>query len=398
MKIFEGKSPTEKKKLIAAFVLGGLALFVLAYNLIGMFSGGRKTTVSVTVSPTPTATASSRSGGGGSSSSSQMSGDAIQTLNQEQLYQEYTITPVVYTGAGYAPDAGRNIFAFYEPPAPTPYVPTPIPVKTVPPTPPPTPAPPPPMTLAHVSPQSVYAGSKSFRLEVNGDLFTPDSVIVWDGSQLPTTFVSPQKLTASISPGQIAGEGQRTIMVRTPDGVKFSNQVMLTVEAPPKPNFQYIGLMARSRSNNDTATLMEANKQNATPFNVRLNDIVGGRFRTVSISVSEVILEDTTLGFRHRIPIVRADSSGAPTGVGPGGRTGGGFGDRVPGGRFPQQQQPSYQPPPPSTYNPTMPGNTIVPQEIPGIPNNIPRAVPHPGQQQKTPPKPDDDDEDGDGY
>ena len=62
MKIFEGKSPEERNKIIAATVLGALALFAIGYNVIGFFPSSRKT-VSVNVSPSPTASvATNRTG------------------------------------------------------------------------------------------------------------------------------------------------------------------------------------------------------------------------------------------------------------------------------------------------------------------------------------------------
>ncbi|HLM02893.1 MAG TPA: hypothetical protein VK400_17710, partial [Pyrinomonadaceae bacterium] len=196
MKIFEGKTPSERKKLIAATALGALALLTLVYNFSG-FVGGRKTTVTVTVSPTPTATASTT---GGTQTTT------IQTLTPDEINSVYLTTPVAYTpGSFYAPDAGRNIFAFYEPPQPTPFVAQPVvetPPPTVPPTPPPTPLP---FLLSYVSPQNIYAGSAGFPLSVHGDKFTPDALIFWNGSQIPTTFVSPQQLRANIPANFIAG-------------------------------------------------------------------------------------------------------------------------------------------------------------------------------------------------
>ncbi|HEX8249527.1 MAG TPA: hypothetical protein VF599_15225 [Pyrinomonadaceae bacterium] len=374
MKIFEGKTPSEKKKLIAAMVLGGLAVLMLVYNFSG-FVGGRKTTVTVSVSPTPGATLSSSSG-------TQTSN--IQVLSQDQINQEWLTRPVVYTpGSFYAPDAGRNIFAFYEPPQPTPFEPLPVSIQTPPPPTPATPTPTPPVLVSYVSPQSVYAGSRNFRLEVNGDKFTPDSLIFWNGSQIPTSFVNTQKLTADISANLIAGEGQRSIEIRTPDGKLYSNPVMLNVQAPPRPTVQYIGAEIARRGNNNTAYFREPG--NPVEFGRRLSDIVNvntvnNRFRVVSISVNEVILEDTSLGFRHKLPLAR------PAGGGAGGvqttPSRGGF-DRTTPGRFPNEGTTV------TPYNPTMPQT----QEIPGIPNNIPRYVPPTPQQQK---KDEDDDEDGD--
>jgi hypothetical protein len=382
MKIFEGKTPSEKKKLIAALVLGSLAVLLLFYNMSGILFGGRKTNVTVSISPTPTATVNSS---GGTQTSSN-----IQLLTPAEVNDVWLTTPVVYAPSSfYAPDAGRNIFAFYEPPPPTPYVEPVQVIETPKPIPTPTATPPPPFTLGYVSPQSVYAGSRSFRLEVNGDKFTPDSLIIWNGSQIPTNFVSPQKLTADINANLIAGEGMRSIEVRTPDGKLYSNPVQMSVQAPPRPTVQYVGVELARRGNNNVAYFREPG--NPIEFGRRLSDIVNpstvnNRFRVVSISGNEVILEDTNLGFRHKLAIMRPNTTagGGQTTTTP---TRGGFDRTNPGGRFPTENTTVVP------YNPTLPQT----QEIPGIPNNIPRYVPpQPQQQQKQQKQDDDDDEDGD--
>ncbi len=184
MKIFEGKSPAERNKIIAAGVLGAMALLVVVYNIMTLYPS-RKTSVTVTASPTPTVSPRTN----------------LQTVSMPSREEEifgYTTNPIIYRpGSFYAPDAGRNIFAFYEPPPPTPYI-APIPVsKPETPLPTPTPTPIPPLLVGFVTPQSVYAGSKTFRLEVSGDKFTPDSLIYLNGSQLPTTFCGLTKVVGS---------------------------------------------------------------------------------------------------------------------------------------------------------------------------------------------------------
>ena len=62
-------------------------------------------------------------------------------------------------------------------------------------------------------------------------------------------------------------------------------------------------MIARKRGNNDTAYFQETGKP--LPFGARLNDVVSGRFRLVSISSGEVVFEDTSLGFRHRLALYR---------------------------------------------------------------------------------------------
>ncbi len=363
MAVLAAKTTTERNKLIAAILLGVLALFAL-YFAFGrsLFSGG--STAAAKASPTPKVNVTVTN-----------NPDKFKVPTAaEQNFNEVT-TSIVYSPGGiYAPDAGRNIFAFYEPPLPTPYSPTPIPPP--PSIAPPTPGPTPVYLVTFLNPQSLYAGSPGFRLEVNGDRFTPDSKIYFSQTEVPTTFVNAQKLVTDIPASLIASEGQRQIIIQSPDGKSYSSQMMLQIQAPPRPGFQFIGMIGRKRYNNDTAYFLENGKQ--IPFTARLNDVVSGRFRVMSISSAEVVFEDTTLGFRHKLPIVKTATSGAGSPGGqPGGRPNNGFPTGIPG------IDPGFQP-----YNP---GN-IPPGDIPGIPSNIPRYVPP--QQQKT--TKDDVDDDGD--
>lgn len=370
MKIFEGKSPTERNKIIAAMVLGTAALLVFAYTFGGMYFGGKTTTVSVKTSPTATTTISPNAN----------TNQITNLPTQEQMDFEYGTQPVVYVGAPSAPDAGRNIFAFYEPPPPTPFSPTPFPTPTpyIEKTPVPTPLPP--QTIGFVSPQSVYSGSKTFLLEVNGDKFTPDTRIIFNGNEIPTTYVNPQRLTANIATNFITGEGQRFVMTRTPDGKLYSNQVSINVQTAPTPQFQYIGMLGRQKYNNDTAYFQEQGK--TLPFRARLNDVVAGRFRLMSISSAEVVFEDVNLGFKHKLALYRPAPGGGTTNNSS--RT---------------ENNPNNFNPNPTNPYPTYP---VYNTEIPGIPNNIPRYNPSNSnvspiqQQQKIPQKTEEDDEDGD--
>lgn len=376
MKLFEGKNPAERNKTIAALVLGAMALLALTYTFGGSFFGGRKTTVSVTATPSPTAAPRRNADTA-----------ALPTVEEENFI--YTTTPVVYDPrSSNAPDAGRNIFAFYEPPPPTPYSPTPIPTQKPIEIAPPTPTPELPFLVGFVSPQSVYAGQKTFRLEVNGDKFTPESLIYLNGNQLPTTFISQQKLVAEVPSNFIAGPGAIQILVRTADGGLFSNQVALTVQAPPIPQFRYIGMIARQRFNNDTAYFEEQGKP--TPLGARLNDVVGGRFRLMSISASETVFEDVNLGFKHRLALYRPSVGQQNPSVNP---NQGQDPNLMRPGRMPEKGGFNpISPNNPNNPNP-YPNNTFMPPpgDIPGIPNNIPIYNPTP------PPSKDDEDDDKDG-
>jgi len=109
MKLFEGKSPTERNKIIVALVLGVLSVLAIGNMIFQPFSGSRKTVVNM--SPTPAATASPN-----------RTGDTLVTpLPQQNVIDSvYASTPVFVQYPPGASDAGRNIFAFYEPPVPTP--------------------------------------------------------------------------------------------------------------------------------------------------------------------------------------------------------------------------------------------------------------------------------------
>jgi hypothetical protein len=361
MNPFAGKSPTERNKIIAALVLGVLALGSLFFAFGGsIFSKSPKVTVSISPTPSPSATVPI---------------DPVQKNIPTQTEQNfaYATTPVVYNGVVSGPDPGRNIFAFYEPAQPcgAPTNPCPLPpVKTpVPPTPTPTPE----IYITAINPSNVYAGSRGFRLEITGERMVPEAKIYFSQSPLPTTFVNAQRMTADVPANFIAGEaGGRQIMVQTPDGKKYSQSITINVQAPPKPGFQYIGMIARKRSNNDTAYFMDQGRQ--TPVSARLNDVVGGRFRLVSISAEETVFEDVSLGFRHKVPLYRpapGTSAGSPSRPSPAGD--------------------NYVPYNPNTNFQVQPG-----QSIPGIPDNIPRYVP-PNANKQTDKKDQDDDDDGDG-
>ena len=354
--------------MIVAIVLGVLALASLFFAFGGTSLFRSSTTVTVTVTPTPKPSASVP-----------VNPDDLKMPSQQDQLLEMSSVPVRYNPVGSGPEPGRNIFAFYEPPPPCGPASNPCPP---PPTPVVTPIPPPPtpeIFITAINPSSVYAGSKGFRLEIAGERMLPDAKVYLSQSEIPTRFINDRQISADVPASAIAGEGPRQIIIQTPDGKKYSQMMTLNVQAPPRPQFQYIGMIARKRSNNDTAYFMEQGRQ--TPISARLNDIVGGRFRLVSISSDETIFEDVNLGFRHPVPIYRP-APGTAVSTGP---------SRNPG--FPSGD---FQP-----FNPG--GNYQVPpgQSIPGIPDNIPRYVPPGANVNRPAPQPNkdskDDDDDGDG-
>ncbi len=304
MALFEGKTPAERNKMIAAIALPLLALIFVVRML---FFG----------SPAPTAQPSANNSNRRASTQGSPRPGARPAVeeNPEDLFgamRRVVWSPALYRG----PDAGRNIFAFYVPPPPPPPTPVVAPVET--------PTPPPPLVLASLAPQSVYAKTGNFTLQISGDKFTPASRLYIEGQEQPTQFKSPQQLVATVPAAAIAFPGARNVVVRTPDGQLYSNPSTLNVMQPPAPTFTYIGLLKRPRPNSDTAVLKDGKGE---LHSVRMGDLVEGRFRVTAINEKNLELVDKDLNIKHSMAFVEPRSTGAASGRAPG----------------------SIQPPPPST-------------------------------------------------
>lgn len=75
-------------------------------------------------------------------------------------------------------------------------------------------------TVSSLSQTSAAAGGAAFTLTVTGTNFTPGSVVVWNGTNQMTTYVSPTQLTVQITAPDIAAAGSATVFVfnGTPGG------------------------------------------------------------------------------------------------------------------------------------------------------------------------------------
>lgn len=286
MALFEGKTPAERNKLIAALAFGAVALFLLAR----MFFGS---------SPAPHARNTNGNRRAGATTARTTAGAAQngQPAQEDDLLKE--MTPVQLTSGPASlniPDAGRNIFAYHV--APEAKKAGAAPAPTVAPT--PTPEPPPPLTLRGVTPASVYARTGDFTLEVAGDKFTPEARVYLDGQELRTQFKGPQQLSANVPAALILAPGARSITVRTPDGKLYSNPATVNVAQPPAPPFTFVGIIGSPRYS-DKAVLKNQGNELVT---VQRGDLVGGRFRVTSISERAVEFTDAQLKIRHTLPYV----------------------------------------------------------------------------------------------
>jgi hypothetical protein len=291
MEALDLTKPGERKKLIWAGILGLVAIVILWWALFGFGSSSRNSNTSARASATPTP---ARTGPG----ATQPPGKTVSP----EVADLALFTPIKYEPSSYnAPEATRNIFAYYvPPPKPSPLVQEPTP----------SPTPPPPLLLASVSPSNVYARSADFKLEISGDKFTPATKIYFDGRELQTTYTSPQQLSANVSAAMIAAPGSRNIIVRTPDNSLYSNPVTLNVGAPPTPNYLYVGIISPQNRVEDMALVQD--RSNKSILNVRRGDVLSGRFRVTSISEKELVLMDTNLKIKHTIAMTEGDKGFNP--------------------------------------------------------------------------------------
>jgi Bacterial pre-peptidase C-terminal domain len=71
-------------------------------------------------------------------------------------------------------------------------------------------------SVSSLSPNTIVATSGAFTLTVNGTGFVSASVVQWNGSHRPTTFVNATQLSAAISGADVAAAGTATVTVVNP--------------------------------------------------------------------------------------------------------------------------------------------------------------------------------------
>ena len=162
--------------------------------------------------------------------------------------------------------------------------------------------------LTSISPSNAYARTDDFTLEVTGDRFTPSARVVVDNRDLQTRYVSPQQVSATVPASVIANPGQRSVVVKTSDGL-FSNAATLVVTAPPTPNYTYVGNIIKRRHIGDTAFLED--KASKEILSLQRGDPLGGRFRITSIAEREVVVVDTNLKIKHTLTLANEGEKGA---------------------------------------------------------------------------------------
>jgi hypothetical protein len=290
MQMTDIRNPSERKKLVGAGILGVLAIALLWWTFVGFGTGAKLS---------PARAGESKPAPANRSASGKALPQTVVEVREDLLDQ---LRPVNFEySLPYAQEPKRNIFVYYEPPPPTPKVSI---------TPTPTPTPTPPVLLASLSPANVYARTAEFKLEISGDKFTPQLKVLIENSEVPTRYISPQQLSATVAAAIIANPGARQVMLRSSDGTLYSNSAALSVAPAPTPNYNYVGIFGTPR-HIDTAIVQD--KTSKEILNIQRGDLLGGKFRVTSISEKELILVDNNLKIKHTLAFTSQGERGNPS-------------------------------------------------------------------------------------
>jgi trimeric autotransporter adhesin len=86
--------------------------------------------------------------------------------------------------------------------------------------------------ITSFSPASAHAGDKAFTLTVNGDNFTVNDVVTWNGSVRTTTFMSSTEISAQINAIDVTASGSASIAVNAPGLLIASPSVNFAIDGP----------------------------------------------------------------------------------------------------------------------------------------------------------------------
>jgi hypothetical protein len=97
-------------------------------------------------------------------------------------------------------------------------------------------------TISSLSPSTAAAGGPAFTLTVAGTQFVSTSQILWNGSALPTTYVSGTSLTATVPAADLTTAGSAAVTVQNPTpGGGTSSTLSFTIN-PPATNLTVLNI------------------------------------------------------------------------------------------------------------------------------------------------------------
>jgi hypothetical protein len=153
-------------------------------------------------------------------------------------------------------------------------------------------------TISSISPATTVAGSGGFTLTITGTNFVTNSVVRWNGSPRPTTFVSSTRLEAAIPASDIATAGTANVTVFNPaPGGGESGAVTFTINNPAPTISSISPATAVAGSGNFTLTITGTNFVNGSVVrwngSDRTTTFVSSTQLTAAIPASDVATAGT---------------------------------------------------------------------------------------------------------
>ena len=138
-------------------------------------------------------------------------------------------------------------------------------------------------SISSIKPSSLVAGAGATTLTVDGSNFISTSVVRWNGSDRPTSFVSRTQLQASISAGDLAAAGSVAVTVGNPSpGGGSSGTATFTITVP-RISVAPTGLNFGDVLVGTAATLgVMISNQEATPVPISAGTTAGSPFAVAS--------------------------------------------------------------------------------------------------------------------
>ncbi len=130
-------------------------------------------------------------------------------------------------------------------------------------------------TIASISPQPISVGAPNTDITITGTGFVPDSVVWWYNVALPTDYVSPTSLAATVPSTYLSKPiGTWIVVISPPPGGGASNAFPVTVGPNPIPRISAISVNKIISGSPDTGL-------NVSGTNFRRNSVV--RWNNVAI-------------------------------------------------------------------------------------------------------------------
>lgn len=86
-------------------------------------------------------------------------------------------------------------------------------------------------SLGSLAPASARVGDPEFTLTMMGSLFVDGAILIWDGSERPTTFIGMSQISAAIGTADLTSSRTVQVTVRNP-GSTASNPLYFTINEP----------------------------------------------------------------------------------------------------------------------------------------------------------------------